>query len=282
MDNERIHRTVSRDGTEIAALVSGDGPPVVLVHGAFGGGDTTWVSLLPLLTDHFTCYAMSLRSRAPSGSSDDHGRDRLVDDVVAVAESIGQPVGILGLSSGALLSLAAAERSEALAAVAAYEPPVFELLVGELGDAFADTVAQVTEAAADDRPADAAEIFLRVVTNDDEFVVISELGLADAVVPNVDVQVREFPQVIGAPPPSPTDPGELAKIIAPVLLLQGTRSEPGEWFTDGIRHCAKHIRGAKVATIDGAGHLGPIIEPDAVAAEVVGFLADALQPASTP
>ncbi len=281
MDTEHIHRTVSRDGTEIAARVSGDGPPVVLVHGAFGGADTTWISLLPFLTDRYTCYAMSLRGRAPSGSADDHSRDRLVDDVVAVAESIGQTVGVLGLSSGALLALAAAERSDALGAVAAYEPPVFELLDGELGAAFEDTVARVTQAAADGRPADAAETFLRVVTNDDEFAAISEVGLVDAVVPNVDVQVREFPQVIGAPPPSPTEPGELAKIAAPVLLLQGTRSEPASWFPDGIRHCADHIRTARVTTIDGAGHLGPILEPGAVAAELVDFFTDALQPAST-
>ncbi len=34
MTNERIHRAMSRDGTEIAGRVYGQGPPLVLVHGA--------------------------------------------------------------------------------------------------------------------------------------------------------------------------------------------------------------------------------------------------------
>lgn len=157
MSTERIHRTVSADGTEIAALVSGEGPPVVLVHGAFGSGETSWVPLLPHVTDRYTCYSMSLRGRVPSGPADDLSRDRSIDDVVAIAESIGEPVGLLGLSSGALLSLAAAERSDAVAAVAAYEPPVFELLVDDLGAAFGERVERVTQIAGDGRLAEAAE-----------------------------------------------------------------------------------------------------------------------------
>lgn len=276
MQTQRIHRTTSADGTEIAALVAGEGPPIVLVHGAFGGGDTTWTTLLPLLTERFTCHAMSLRGRVPSGPSDDLSRDRLVDDVIAMAESIGEPVGLLGLSSGALLSLGAAERSTAPAVIAAYEPPTVELLVGDLGETFQQVVERVIQTAEDGRPAEAAEIFVRAVTNDAEFRSITEQGLIDAIVPNVDTQVREFPQVLGAPPPGPTDPGELARITAPVVLLQGTQSEPGTWFPDGIRHCAEHIPNARVVTIDGAGHLGPIVEPDAVAPVVIDAFSDVL------
>jgi pimeloyl-ACP methyl ester carboxylesterase len=279
MHTERIHRTTSADGTEIAARVHGHGPPVVMVHGAFGSGETSWVSLLPFLTDRFTCYTMSLRGRGLSGPGDDLARDRLVDDVVAVAESLGEAVGMIGLSSGALLSLAAAERSDAVGAVAAYEPPVFERLTDETGAVVQATIESVSEVAARGRPADAAELFLRVVTNDDEFEAIAALGLFDAVAPNVPVQVREFPEVIAAPPPSITDPAELARITAPVLLLQGTRSQPDPWFADGVRHCADHIHGAQVVAIEGAGHLGPIVRPEAVATEVSTFLARALQPA---
>lgn len=277
MNAGHIHRTESADGTEIAAAVSGDGPPVVLVHGAFGSGETSWVPLLPHLTDRYTCYAMSLRGRSPSGPSDDLSRDRSIDDVVAVAESIGEPIGLLGLSSGAFLSLAAAERSDAIAAVAAYEPPVFELLVDDLGAAFGETVERVTRIAQDGELAEAAETFLRVVTNDDEFAAISELGLPEMVVPNVEVQVREFPQFIGAPQPGPTDPGQLAAISAPVMLLQGTRSEPDTWFPDGVRYCADHIPNARIATIEGAGHLGPILEPAAVADAAIAFFAETLE-----
>lgn len=279
MDTELIHRTASRDGTEIAARVQGQGPPVVLVHGALGSGETAWVSLLPFLTDRFTCFPLSLRGRGLSGPSDDLGRDRAIEDVVAMAESIGQPVGMIGLSSGALLSLAAAERSDAIGAVAAYEPPVFELMTDELRTDFMDGIDRVTAAAADGRPADAAEIFIRIVTNDDEFAAASAMDLFNMFVPNVGIQVKEFAPFIQALGPTPTDPAELKKIAAPVLLVHGTRSMPHPWFADAIRHCATHIPDVKVAAIEGAGHLGPILAPEAVGAEIVGFLTKVLQTA---
>ena len=39
MNEGRVHRVVSDDGTEIAGLVRGQGPPLVLVPGAFGEGN---------------------------------------------------------------------------------------------------------------------------------------------------------------------------------------------------------------------------------------------------
>jgi len=41
-----VTRVVSRDDTEIAYLTSGDGPPLVLVHGA-PADHTRWLPLLP-------------------------------------------------------------------------------------------------------------------------------------------------------------------------------------------------------------------------------------------
>ena len=50
MTDERIHRAVSADGSEIAGRVRGRGPALVLVHGGIGDGDVAWESLLPRLT----------------------------------------------------------------------------------------------------------------------------------------------------------------------------------------------------------------------------------------
>ena len=61
--NERIHRAVSADGTEIAGRVQGHGPPLILVHGAYGDGEIAWKALLPYLTDRYTCYLPSTRGR---------------------------------------------------------------------------------------------------------------------------------------------------------------------------------------------------------------------------
>lgn len=63
MTEDRIHRTRSDDGNEIAARVHGDGPPLVFVHGGLGDDQLGWASVVPWLTGQFTCYTMSTRGR---------------------------------------------------------------------------------------------------------------------------------------------------------------------------------------------------------------------------
>ena len=92
---ERTHRAVSSDGTEIVGRVHGHGPPLVLLPGGPGDSETTWRFLLPLLREHFTCYAMDTRGRGLSVDHPDHSPERLADDIVAFAESIGEPVGLV-------------------------------------------------------------------------------------------------------------------------------------------------------------------------------------------
>jgi pimeloyl-ACP methyl ester carboxylesterase len=72
MTSDRVHRAVSDDGTEIAGRVHGQGPPLVLFHGAPHDGDLAWEALLPRLADRFTCYLPSWRGRGRSADSEDH------------------------------------------------------------------------------------------------------------------------------------------------------------------------------------------------------------------
>ena len=102
MNEKRIHRAVSADGTEIAGRVVGEGPALVLVHGGIGHGDLAWEALLPHLTDRFTCYLPSTRGRGLSSDNPDHSPARLEEDVTAFVDSIGEPVCLVGWSgSGA-------------------------------------------------------------------------------------------------------------------------------------------------------------------------------------
>ena len=122
MLEDRLHRAVSADGTEIVGRVRGHGPAMVLVHGAIGDGDTAWEELLPYLTERFTCYLPSTRGRGRSGDSADHSPARLEEDVAAFVDSIGDVVDLVGWSGSGPWVLGAAAGSESVAAVAAFEP----------------------------------------------------------------------------------------------------------------------------------------------------------------
>jgi pimeloyl-ACP methyl ester carboxylesterase len=61
-DESIVARVTSRDGTEIGYWTCGEGPPLVLVHGA-PAGHSRWGPLLPSLEPHATVHAMDRRGR---------------------------------------------------------------------------------------------------------------------------------------------------------------------------------------------------------------------------
>lgn len=268
------HRAVSDDGTEIAGRVHGEGPPLVLVPGAMGDGEFVWDPLLPSLTDRFTCYTMSVRSRGLSGHSTDLSTDRRIQDVVAFVESVGEPVGLLGWSQGGQLVLGAAERTDAVSALVAYEPAVLEATSEEEFAQLIDAVTRLGELAAEDRPVDAARSFFEWVATEEEMDEMDEAMIADFIegcAANIQLFLQEVEGLNEEGGTSPTEAAELAKITAPVLLLHGDRSDP--LFINGIHHVAEHVTDSQVREIDDTGHMGPIHNPEAVADEVIQFLA---------
>lgn len=111
----------SRDGTRIAVWRSGAGPPLLLVHGATADHTTTWRFVLPEFERRFTVYAMDRRGRGGSGDSTAYDLQREAEDIVAIIESIGQPVNVLGHSYGGLCAIEAALLTTNLSRLILYE-----------------------------------------------------------------------------------------------------------------------------------------------------------------
>ena len=272
MSTEPIHRAYSDDGTEIAGRVHGQGPALVLVHGQADDGELDWAGLLPYLTDRFTCYVPSTRGRGLSGEHPDLSPERRVEDVTAFVDSIGEPVALLGTSHGGMLALGAAARSSEVTAAVAYEPPAPEALSEEEAQRFEAPTEAMARAVTEGRLTDAMRSFAEFVVNDDELAAFRAVDYVETTAKYAPTLLTELQLEAQPGAFSPTNPALLAQITAPVLLLHGTRT-PLRWFTDAVHHVANHVTDAEIREISGAGHAGPILQPETIANEVIRFLA---------
>ena len=279
MTEERIHRAVSVDGTEITGRVQGEGPPLVLVHGGIGDGEVAWEALWPHLTDRFTCYLPSTRGRGLSADNLDHSPPRLEEDVTAFIDSIGEPVGLVGWSGSGAWVLGAAAGSASVAAVAAYEPGVISLMgEDDLARTFS-TVQQMGTAAADGRLVDALRAFAPWICTDEEIAALEQTNFFERWAGGVPAMLR-FVQHDGSyEGPRSTGPEVLARISAPVLLLLGRQTRLGTFFTGSARFIAQHVADPQTWELPGVGHFAPVLAPESVAEELITFFEFARQPA---
>jgi pimeloyl-ACP methyl ester carboxylesterase len=122
---------VSRDGTAIAFSKLGQGPPLILVDGAFcfrDNGPTP--KLAPLLARRFTVYVYDRRGRGESGDTPPYAVAREVDDFGALLDAAGGSAFVFGMSSGAGIALRAGGNGLGVKRIALYEPP---FVAGENG-----------------------------------------------------------------------------------------------------------------------------------------------------
>lgn len=263
MNEDRIFRVVSTDGTQIAGWIRGQGPPLVLVHGGLGDGNPDMNLMVPFLAEHFTCYCISTRGRGVSTEHPDHSRERQYEDVAAFVEGIGEPVCVFGHSSGAAWVLGGAARAaDACRAIALYEPPLPAARPVVSDDAYT----RFCEAINDRRYSDAVLIFVDdvVVPTDEEralFAMPVVVELCTPVLPAVALEAREVDR------PFPIETCEL--LTMPVLLMQGARS--GDHFKDAVHLLAGALPRSRVVEINDAGHLGPVTHPQTVAEELISF-----------
>ena len=111
----------SADETLIAVKKTGEGPPLVLVHGTVVD-HRYWEPILPELEAHFTVFAMDRRGRGKSSDASGYKLELEFEDVAAVIDWIDEPVILLGHSYGGTISLEAALLTEKISKLILYEP----------------------------------------------------------------------------------------------------------------------------------------------------------------
>lgn len=253
----------SADGTVLTFDRDGDGPPLVLVGGAFNTRAAT-APLAASLRDRCTTLNLDRRGRGDSGDTAPYAVDRELDDLDAVIAAAGGTAAAFGYSSGATLVLRAAARGSALTRLVLYDAP---LAVGDdpplLPRGLADELAEMVR---DGRRGDAVERYQRAAVGLPE-ALVARLRHApsrpalEAIAHTLSYDARVVGDV-----PLPTE--LLRSVTAPTLVLVGELSPPVmHTATDAL---VRALPDARRHTVAGQGHE---LAPDALRAVVLDFLA---------
>ncbi|MEV0146846.1 MULTISPECIES: alpha/beta hydrolase [unclassified Nonomuraea] len=118
-----VEHVTSADGTAVAYRRLGDGPGLVLLHGAMQTGPSN-IELARALAGSHTLYVPDRRGRGASGPRrPGHGVRQDVEDVCALLDATGAR-DVAGVSSGAIIALLTALSRPDVRRVVAFEPPL--------------------------------------------------------------------------------------------------------------------------------------------------------------
>jgi pimeloyl-ACP methyl ester carboxylesterase len=250
---ETLRHVVSRDGTPIALFSSGEGPPLVLVHGATAD-HTTWRRSGPVFEETYRVHAIDRRGRGDSGDGGGpYAIEREYEDVAAVtdalAEEAGEPVNVVGHSYGGRTGLGAALLSGSIGRLVVYEgAPAPE---GGGGFASPEVKRRIAELIGAGNRDEALVLFFREIAgmSDEELALYRQ----DPVWPRRAAAVHTSMRELDAEEASPGAAlAALGRVSIPVLQVLGGDSVP--IFHESTYALDARLPNGRVAVIDGARH----------------------------
>jgi len=261
-----IKTVKSADGTLIAYEKTGEGPPLVLVHGTIDD-HTYWEMVQPAMAEHFTVYAIDRRGRGQSGDAAGYKLELEFDDVAAVVDMIDQPVLLLGHSYGGLIALEAALRTDNLSKLILYEPPIFEG-AEEPDDFRLKTFGKIETSVNEGKNEQALLVFLEILIE----MSPGEIDEARST-PYWQVMVNAaptLPRELQAGAEYKFDAAQFKGLAIPTLLLSG--SESPIFLKEATKILERSLNNSRVATLEGQAHDAARTAPVLFAEKVLKFV----------
>jgi pimeloyl-ACP methyl ester carboxylesterase len=258
------HQTsvTSKDGTPIACWVSGEGPPLVLVHGT-SADHVRWGPVLPAFQEHFTVCAVDRRGRGGSGDAGSYSIEREFEDVAAVADAFDEPVNLLGHSYGGLCALEASLLTKNLRRLVLYEPPAVP--AGVYPPGFVERLEALIDQG---KREEALVAFMTEVVRLPE----AELELMHGL-PAWQGRIaaaHTLPREARVDESYKLDPTRFASMSVPTLILQGGDSPSFLVLSNQAVHAA--LPSSRIVVMPGQQHVAMDTATDLFVAEVLSFL----------
>ncbi|GAB3463705.1 alpha/beta fold hydrolase [Actinophytocola sediminis] len=261
-----MEKTTSADGTTIAYDRYGEGPPVIVIAGAFSERTHQVVTTFAdLLSPSFTVYAYDRRGRGDSGDTAPYTVQREVEDLAAVVEQAGGSASVYGLGSGGSLALEAAAAGVAITKLVVQEPPY--VAAGDeprVPATFAGDLAGLVDA---DRRGDAVALFMT-----------QQLGIPAEAIADMRHSLT-WPALEGLAHTLVYDatitgdgtiPVERAGAVrAETTVIAGANSP--EWMRNSARALADAVPGARYRPLAGMDHFS--MDPTLVAPALLEYFA---------
>jgi pimeloyl-ACP methyl ester carboxylesterase len=250
---------ISADGTRIAFDQTGEGPPVILVVGAFNDR-ATGEPLARALESRFTVLNYDRRGRGASGDTQPYAVEREVEDLDALIREAGGAARVFGYSSGGNLALEAAARGLNITKLALYEAP---FMVGdERPRPSKEMAAQLAKLVTAGSRGDAVELFQTKLVGIPEEVVVQmrQAPFRPALDAMAHTLVYDATLVGDMTLPATA---KLRSIKAPTLAVYGGASPA--FMGNSAKALARALPDGQVRGLDGQTHdiiatvLGPVL-----------------------
>lgn len=246
---------IEANGVRLHYEVTGDGPPLVFVHGMCGVG-SVWAGQVDRLADEFTCVTYDRRGHGESTDADvPHTVPLHGDDFAALVTALGlRPVVYVGSSGGARIGVdVVLRRPDVLAGAVLSEPPVFSL-DADRGKEFLSRVIPSVEP-----PLKAGDLTGAV----DAFFNVVCPGLWRQLDDEGKAPYRSNAAMLPADlaqPPFVVAPDDLASVRLPVLTIAGLDSDA--FLQSTPRVIAASVPGAQLVELPNCGHVTYAEQPD--------------------
>ena len=260
-------KTASADGTAIAFDRRGDGPPLVIVGGAWNDRHSA-DPLAELLADDFTVYTYDRRGRGDSGSTGAYAVEREIEDLESVIQAAGGNAAAFGHSSGAALALETAARGVSVSKLAMYEAPY--IVDDSRAPLPSDYVEHLEELTAADKRREIVGYFMTTAVNMppemvetmlDSPMIEGMLPLAHTV--SYDGRIMLRGSMYGQPLPIEWRDA----VTVPTLVMTGGNSS--DWLRNTGQALVQLLPDVCYREIEGQDHAA---EPASIAPELVEFL----------